>query len=395
MEPPKIKRKLAAILYGDVAGYSRMTEEDEEGTHRTLVAFLDGFWAAIEGNSGRVVHVAGDAILADFASVFDALSCAVDVQRDFKARNEHLSEDRRLRFRIGVNLGDVMVDRDEIYGDGVNVAARLQSVADPGGICISASVHDQIKNKLGFGFEYLGEQKVKNIAEPVRMYRVQLDPGAVSGESRFQDVSPPPESAPAHGDRSQAKAAQMRRFYSRAVQLGLIVAFLFVVNLITSRGDWWVQWPAIVVALALALRALKVFGPGTWDGGSVKGDVAGDMRFATDSSFRGGIGGDVTVARAMSVEVRGTIGRNVTVESGAILEIRGNIGGDVTIRPDAVIDIRGNIGGDVINEGGTLRLLGKLGGSEKHVGAEAAGDTEKVGPDSAQTARAPESSPGS
>lgn len=391
MEPPKIKRKLAAILYADVAGYSRMTEEDEEGTHRTLVAFLDEFGAAIEGHSGRVVHVAGDAILADFASVLHALSCAVDVQRDFKARNEGLSERRRLRFRIGVNLGDVMVDRDEIYGDGVNVAARLQSVADPGGICISASVHDQIKNKLGFGFEYLGERKVKNIAEPVRMYRVQLDAGAVSGESRPPDDRPPIEAARAPGDRSQAKAVRIRRFHIRAAQLGVILAFLFVVDLISS-DNWWVQWPAMVVALVLALRALKVFGPGISDEGSVKGNVAGDMRFATDSSFRGDIGGDVVVTRGISVQVKGKIGRNVTVEAGAIFEIRGHIGGDVTIGPEAVIDIRGDIGGDVINEGGTLRLRGNLGGTEKHVGAEASGGTGTASPDSDRTARAPESS---
>ena len=395
MEPPKIKRKLAAILYADVAGYSRLTEDDEEGTHRMLVAFLDAFGAAIEGHSGRVVHIAGDAVLADFASVLDALSCAVDVQRDFMARNEPLPERRRLQFRIGVNLGDVMIDRDEIYGDGVNVAARLQSVADPGGICISASVRDQIKNKLGFGFEYLGEQKVKNIAEPVRMYRVQLDPGAVSVETLSQGDRPPADAAPAPGDRSQARAARVRRFYNRAAQLGLIVAFLFVIDLITSPNSWWVHWPAMAVALALGLRALKEFGPGNRDEGSVRGDVKGDMRFATDSSIRGGIDGNVLVAPGKSVEVKGNIGKNVTVESGAILEVRGNIGGDVTIRPDAVIEIRGNIGGDVINEGGTLRLRGKLGGSEKHVGAEPAGGTAKNGRDSDQTASAPEPSAGS
>ncbi|MDP6804905.1 MAG: adenylate/guanylate cyclase domain-containing protein [Rhodospirillales bacterium] len=395
MEPPKIKRKLAAILYADVAGYSRLTEDDEEGTHRMLVTFLDAFGASIEGHSGRVVHIAGDAVLADFASVLDALSCAVDVRRDFKTRNESLSEDRKLQFRIGVNLGDVMVDRDEIYGDGVNVAARLQSVADPGGICISASVRDQIKNKLGFGFEYLGEQKVKNIAEPVRVYRVQLDPGAVSVETLSQDDRPPAEAAPAPGDRSQAKAARIRRFYNRAAQLGLIVAFLFVIDLITTPDKWWVHWPALVVALALALRALKEFGPGIRDEGSVKGDVAGDMRFATDTRSRGNIAGDVTVAPGLSVEVKGNIGKNVTVESGAILEVRGNIGDNVTIRPDAVIDIRGNIARDVINQGGTLRLRGKLGGSEKHVGADAGGGTGAAGPDSDHTARAPESSAGS
>ncbi len=124
-----LERKLAAILYADVAGYSRLTGEDEERTHRALSAYLDTLTTSIEKHNGKVLHYAGDAVLAEFASVVNALTCAVVIQRDLKARSEHLPEQRRVQFRIGINLGDVIVDRDEISGDGVNVAARLESLA--------------------------------------------------------------------------------------------------------------------------------------------------------------------------------------------------------------------------------------------------------------------------
>ena len=183
----KAERKLTAILYADVAGYSRLTGQDEEGTHRILSTYLDTISAFIEHHKGQVLHFAGDAVLAEFASVVNALTCAAEIQRDLKARNDDVPKERKLEFRIGINLGDVIVDRQEIYGDGVNVAARLESLAEPGGICISRSVLDQVKNKMELGYESLGEQKVKNIAEPVQAYRVILEPkivGKVVGESR-------------------------------------------------------------------------------------------------------------------------------------------------------------------------------------------------------------------
>ena len=166
-----ITRKLAAILYADVAGYSRLTGADEEGTHRILDAYLDVFTASIKSHDGRVVHYAGDAVLAEFTSVVAALTSAAAVQRELEARNRDHPDDRKLRFRIGINLGEVIVDRDDIYGDGVNIAARLEGLAEPGGICISGSVHDQVKGKLDLAFEDLGEQTVKNIAVPVRVWR--------------------------------------------------------------------------------------------------------------------------------------------------------------------------------------------------------------------------------
>ncbi len=177
-----LERKLAAILYADVAGYSRLTGEDEEGTHRVLSVYLDAITDLIEGHNGIVMHYAGDAVLADFATVSAALTCAAKVQRDLKDRNNDLADNRKVQFRIGVNLGAVIVDRDEIYGDGVNIAARLEGLAEPGGICVSESVRGAIGKKLPFDFEFIGEQQVKNIAEPLHAYRMQLKPGAVLPE---------------------------------------------------------------------------------------------------------------------------------------------------------------------------------------------------------------------
>ena len=182
MAPEKFKRKLTAILSADVKGYSRLMGEDEEGTIRTLNAYLaiiDGF---IQQHRGRVVATGGDSVLAEFASVVDAVRCAVGIQEELKDRNRELAEDRRMEFRIGVNLGDVVEEGDNILGDGVNVAARVQGEAEAGGICISGTVYDQIKNKLAFSYEYVGEQAVKNIKEPVRVYRVRMDPEVVSAK---------------------------------------------------------------------------------------------------------------------------------------------------------------------------------------------------------------------
>jgi adenylate cyclase len=176
----RLPRKLTAILYADVAGYSRLTGEDEEGTHRTLRAYLDRISSIIVDHSGRVVHYAGDAVLADFATVVDALGCAAAVQQELNGRNSGLPEERKVQFRIGVNLGDVIVDKEEIYGDGVNIAARLESLAESGGICISESVYSAVGTKLPFDYQFLGAQEVKNIKEPVRAYRVLLEHSAAT-----------------------------------------------------------------------------------------------------------------------------------------------------------------------------------------------------------------------
>jgi adenylate cyclase len=178
VNPKEFKRKLTAILSADVAGYSRLMGEDEDATVRTLKVYRELMTGHIHSHSGRVVDSPGDNILAEFASVVDAVQCAVKIQKALNARNQDLPGDKRMLFRVGVNLGDVIEDENRIYGDGVNIAARLESLAQAGGICISASTYEQIKNKLPFGYEQLGEHRVKNITEPVVVYRVLMEPEA-------------------------------------------------------------------------------------------------------------------------------------------------------------------------------------------------------------------------
>jgi adenylate cyclase len=175
MNSQSFERKLAAILYADVAGYSRLTGDDEEGTHGCLSDYLNRIAAAVERHHGQVAHYAGDAVLAQFGTVTDALVCATDIQRELWDCNSKLPDERRLQFRIGVNLGEVIVDRGDIYGDGVNVAARLESLAEPGGICISGTVHDAVGSRLSLAYEFLGEKYVKNIRNAVRVFRVRSD----------------------------------------------------------------------------------------------------------------------------------------------------------------------------------------------------------------------------
>jgi TolB-like protein/class 3 adenylate cyclase len=178
MTEERVKRKLSAILSADVAGYSRLMGEDEVSTVRTLEAYRKVMSDLIEQFRGRVVDSPGDNLLSEFSSVVDAVQCAVEIHEVIRAKNEELPEDRRMLFRIGVNLGDVIEEGDRIYGDGVNIAARLEGLAEAGGICISGSAHEQIKNKLALGYEYIGEHRVKNIAEPLKVYRVPMGPKA-------------------------------------------------------------------------------------------------------------------------------------------------------------------------------------------------------------------------
>jgi len=167
-------RRLAAILAADVVGYSRLMEADEEGTHERFKAHLaELIDAKIREHHGRIVKTTGDGVLAEFASVVDAVRCAAEIQRAMADRDLDPAEERRLRFRVGVNLGDVIVDGDDIYGDGVNIAVRLEGLAAPDGICISGTVRDHIGDRLPYAFEDMGEQNVKNIARPVRVYALR------------------------------------------------------------------------------------------------------------------------------------------------------------------------------------------------------------------------------
>ncbi|MBI4766447.1 MAG: adenylate/guanylate cyclase domain-containing protein [Deltaproteobacteria bacterium] len=189
MTPDQVIRKLAAILSADVQGYSRLMEADEEGTIRTLKACMEVISGSIQQHRGRLVATGGDSVLAEFASVVDAVRCAVGIQEELKERNKDIDENRRMEFRIGVNLGDVVEEGDTILGDGVNIAARVQSLAEAGGICITGTAYDQIKNKLAFVYEYVGEQTVKNIKEPVKIYRVLMEPGVRMPVERVEVAS--------------------------------------------------------------------------------------------------------------------------------------------------------------------------------------------------------------
>ncbi|MBP1698750.1 MAG: adenylyl cyclase class-3/4/guanylyl cyclase [Deltaproteobacteria bacterium] len=208
MTTQEVKRKLAAILSADAKGYSRLMGEDEEGTIRTLNTYKEAMLNLIQQQRGRVVDAPGDNVLAEFGSVVDAVRCAVDIQKEFKNRNAQLPESRRMEFRIGVNLGDVVEEEGKIFGDGVNIAARMESLSEAGGVCISGSAYDFVGKKLSLGYEYLGEHTVKNIEKPVRVYRVLMEPeaaGEVIGEKK-------------------AKSKQWQR-----VTIGLVVAVIMVV----------------------------------------------------------------------------------------------------------------------------------------------------------------------
>ncbi len=181
-----IERRLTAILSADVVGYSRLMAEDEEATLRTLTAYREQLGVLVRQHRGRVVDTAGDNLLAEFPSALDATRCALEIQRVVRARNLSLPAERRMEFRIGIHLGDVMAEGERIYGDGVNIAARLESLAEAGGVCISAAVHEQVHSKLELRSEDLGEREVKNIPQPVRVYRVR--PGVAEKPAADQGV---------------------------------------------------------------------------------------------------------------------------------------------------------------------------------------------------------------
>ncbi|MFI5030436.1 MAG: adenylate/guanylate cyclase domain-containing protein [Reyranellales bacterium] len=205
MEAPSLERKLVAILAADVEGYSRRMEIDEEGTLAILSSHRSITDELIAQHGGRIFNTAGDSVLAEFASVFSAIECAIEIQRELAKANQPIEEAKRLQFRIGINVGDVMVKDGDIFGDGVNIAARLEGLAKPGGICISRGVRDHIRHKVAHKFEDLGEQAVKNIAQPVRCFRLLPRKGkpepppapiALQPEPVVRAPTPPPASTP-------------------------------------------------------------------------------------------------------------------------------------------------------------------------------------------------------
>ena len=207
-----VERKLAAIMSADVEGYSRLMGDDEVATVRAITEYRAVIGASVAGHGGRVVDAPGDNVLAEFASVVDAVQSAVEIQRQLQLRNAELPPSRQMRFRIGINLGDVIVEGERLYGDGVNIAARLESLAEGGGICLSGPAFDQIEGKLPFDCEFIGEHAVKNIARPVRVYRLRL--------------APRPSAARSPGGRPA------RRRWAAAVMVVLLIAALL------GAGAW-------------------------------------------------------------------------------------------------------------------------------------------------------------
>jgi TolB-like protein/Tfp pilus assembly protein PilF len=229
--PASRERKLVAILSADVVGYSRLMSADEAATLDTLAAYRGVTDVLIHQHRGRIVNTAGDSVLAEFASAVDAVQCAVDIQHSLHTRNTELPPERKMEFRIGINVGDVMIEGEQIYGDGVNVAARLQALADAGGVYISGTVYDQIESKLPFTYEYLGEQTVKNIAKPVRTYRVVL------AESENQKSKGKNQKAKVDGQESSTFQVQgSKRSRVRPVVFVLVfVSVLLVAGIIAVR----------------------------------------------------------------------------------------------------------------------------------------------------------------
>ena len=261
MTDDKVKRRLTTVLCADVHGYSRLMEADETGTLETLRRYRTAIARLVERHDGRIVNTWGDAIIAEFASVVEAVQCAVEIQQEIASHAADAPQASAMRFRIGINLGDVMVDGSDIYGDGVNIASRLQELAEPGGVVISSSVYDQVHNKLSVGFDCLGQRPMKNIA-PLTSYRLTL------GGQTALPGSFPIEASAAPSERARAPRMDNRHAPSpptnvisewlaklpRHVAAALTVsAFLIVINLFTSNRIWF-HWPVAAILFGVVMR---------------------------------------------------------------------------------------------------------------------------------------------
>jgi adenylate cyclase len=250
------QRKLTTIFSADVQDYTRLMGADEEGTLATLKRYRDAMSNLIAAHGGRVINTWGDGVFAEFPSVVEAVRGAVDVQNELAGLNEACRSEARMLFRIGINLGDVIVDGDDIYGDGVNIAARLQSTASPGGIVISNTVYDQVRNKVAVGFDFLGPLTVKNVAEAVPSYSVRI------GEAAAPSASPPPGQASTSPAASEPHAPSSGRSGNRRWQaisrqsfglLGVAAAALIAINILSWQGYFWAAWPILALAFARAI----------------------------------------------------------------------------------------------------------------------------------------------
>jgi hypothetical protein len=220
---------------------------DEAGTLALLNDYKVIMTGLIAQHRGRIVSTAGDGVLAEFPSSVMAVQSAVEIQRQLAERNQKLEPDRQMWFRIGINLGDVIVERDDIFGDDVNIAARLQSMAEPGGILISGTVFDQVKNKLGLSFNFLGPQRLKNIDAEVPVYSAVM-----SG-----DAKPPFDIK--DGDQRAAPQQRQQKLITSAIRAGTVVAFFGAINLFSWHGHFWFQWPSLGVVLIFVVRATNIY----------------------------------------------------------------------------------------------------------------------------------------
>ncbi|MGO7211018.1 adenylate/guanylate cyclase domain-containing protein [Rhizobium ruizarguesonis] len=252
------RRKLTTIFCADVQDYTRLMGTDEEGTLASLKRCREAMGRLIESHGGRVINTWGDGLIADFPSVVEAVRAAVDTQNELAGFNARRPADGRMLFRIGINLGDVIVEGDDIYGDGVNIAARLQASAAAGGIVISSSVYDQVRNKVAVGFEFLGPLMVKNVDEGVPSYAVKIGdakdetpPAQRSGSARPQPQPQPQPAAVMAADMAEARPAPRgRRLYG---VLAVIAAVLIVINLLSWQGVFWARFPVLALAVVAAL----------------------------------------------------------------------------------------------------------------------------------------------
>jgi adenylate cyclase len=251
-------RKLTTIFCADVQDYTRLMGKDEEGTLSTLRRYRDAMKRLIEAHGGRVINTWGDGVFAEFPSVVEAVRAAIDTQNELAGYNAASDPDKQMLFRIGLNLGDVIADGDDLYGDGVNIAARLQSRAIPGGIVISNTVYDQVRNKVAVGFDFLGQLDVKNIEGGVPSYAVRIGGVQVVDTTSDYRSAPPPSRAPEAPEPAAAREAAMLLDWRRSCGGVLIVCIgLAVLNGLTWHGDFWAKWPILAILWVAAFRYVR------------------------------------------------------------------------------------------------------------------------------------------
>ena len=261
MTDDKVKRRLTTVLCADVHSYSRLMEADETGTLETLRRYFATMSRLVERHDGRIVNTWGDAVIAEFASVVEAVQCAIEIQQEVSNQESDPPQVNPMRFRIGINLGDVMVDGTNIYGDGVNIASRLQELAEPGGVVISSSVYDQVHNKMSVGFDCLGQRPMKNIA-PLTSYRLTLG-GQIAGQGSFainenrtsrEEARAPRMDVRREPSSSTNVVSEWLGKLPRPVAAALTVsAFLILINLFTGHKIWF-HWPVAAILCGAVLR---------------------------------------------------------------------------------------------------------------------------------------------